>query len=58
MWVIINGSEHIQVKDFEEAVKLLDLKVKEESPSEIKMITLEEYKNWSGKKTKRGKRSK
>ena len=58
MWVIVNGSEHIQVKDFEEAVKLLDLKLKEESPTEIKMITLEEYNNWSGKKTKRGKRSK
>ena len=57
MWVIINGSDHIKVKDFEEAVKLLELKATEESPTEIKMITLEEYKNWSGKKTKRGKRS-
>ena len=57
MWVLINGEEHIKVKTLEEATELLHKKAKETAPNTVRLITLEEYNEWEGKKRKRGKKS-
>ena len=57
MWVLINGKEHIKIKSLEEATELLYKKATESAPNKVKLITLEEYNKWDGRKTKRGKRS-
>ena len=57
MWVLINGDEHIKAKTLEEATELLHKKAKETAPNTVRLITLEEYNEWEGKKRKRGKKS-
>ena len=57
MWVLINGDEHIKAKTLEEATELLYKKAKETTPNTVRLITLEEYNEWEGKKRKRGKKS-
>lgn len=57
MWVVINGNEHIKAKTLEEATELLYKKATESTPNAVRLITLEEYNQWEGKKRKRGKKA-
>ena len=57
MWVLINGEEHIKVKTLEEATELLYKKATEAAPNTVRLITLEEYNQWEGRKRKRGKKA-
>lgn len=58
MWVLVNGNEHIKVKTLEEGTELLTQKARESTPNLVKLLTLEEYNHWDGRKRKRGKKSK
>ena len=58
MWVIINGDEHIKVKTLEKATELLTEKARESTPNTVRLITLQEYNEWDGRKRKRGKKAK
>lgn len=58
MWVVINGDEHIKAKTLEEATELLTEKARVSAPNTVRLITLEEYNQWEGRKRKRGKKSK
>lgn len=57
MWVVINGNEHIKAKTLEEATELLHKKATEAAPNTVRLITLQEYSEWEGRKTKRGKKA-
>lgn len=57
MWVVINGNEHIKAKTLEEATELLYKKATESTPNTVRLITIEEYNQWEGKKRKRGKKA-
>lgn len=57
MWVVINGEEHIKVKTLEEGTDLLSSKAREAAPNKVRLITLEEYNEWEGRKRKRGKKA-
>ena len=57
MWVVITAEEHIKVKTLEEATNLLTQKARENSPVEVRVVTLSEYNNWEGRKRKRGKKA-
>ena len=58
MWVVINGDEHIKAKTLEEATELLYKKATEAAPNAVRLITLQEYNEWDGRKRKRGKKAK
>ena len=56
-WYVIDGSEHLKMGSFDDAVALMDARAHSGAPRQLIMMSSKEYNNWPKRKTKRGKNS-
>jgi len=56
-WYVIDGDEHLRMGTFNDALKLMEIRARQNPPRQLIMMSDKEYSTWSKRKTKRGKNS-
>jgi len=56
-WYVIDGDEHLKMSSFSDAVKLMEVRSRQNPPRQLIMMSDKEYSTWGKRKRKRGKNS-